>query len=226
VSNFSNPTGACMSDGDKRRLVDLLDAHDVPLVEDDVYGDLAFDGQRPRAIKAFDRRGSVLYCSSFSKTLSPGLRVGWAIPGRRQNELELLKLVVNQATAVGPQLAVAAFAESGGFDRHLRRVRRMYRTQMERTVEAVGRHFPAASRMTRPRGGHVLWVQLPDGVDSLELYEAAGRHGIRIAPGPLFSASLGYRSFIRLNTGFPWSPATERKIETLGGLVAGRAAAR
>jgi DNA-binding transcriptional MocR family regulator len=222
VSNFSNPTGACMSDDHKRRLVALLDLHDVPLVEDDVYGDLAFDGRRPHAIKAFDRRGSVLYCSSFSKTLSPGLRVGWAIPGRYQNELELLKLVVNQATAVGPQLAVAGFAESGGFDRHLRRVRRMYQEQMVRTIDAVTRHFPDTTRMTAPRGGHVLWVQLPGGVDSMELYDAAVPHGIRIAPGPMFSASLGYRSFIRLNTGFPWSPATERKIETLGRLVADR----
>ncbi len=204
---------------DKRRLVDLLDAHDVPLVEDDVYGDLAFDGRRPRPIKAFDRRGSVLYCSSFSKTLSPGLRVGWAIPGRYQNELELLKLVVNQATAVAPQLAVAGFVESGGFDRHLRRVRRMYRDQMDRTIDAVTRHLPDATRMTRPRGGHVLWVELPAEVDSLALYEAAGRRGIRIAPGPLFSASLAYRNFIRLNTGFPWSAATDRKIETLGHLI-------
>lgn len=224
VSNFSNPTGACMSDDDKRRLVDLLDSYDVPLVEDDVYGDLVFDGPRPRAIKAFDTRGSVLYCSSFSKTLSPGLRVGWAIPGRYQNELELLKLVVNQATAVAPQLAVAGFVESGGFDRHLRRVRRMYHDQMVRTIDAVSRHFPTATRMTRPRGGHVLWVQLPSEVDSMELYDAAGGHGIRIAPGPLFSASMGYRSFIRLNTGFPWSTATERKIETLGRLVAERLA--
>jgi DNA-binding transcriptional MocR family regulator len=220
VSNFSNPTGACMSDDDKARLVTLLDEHDVPLVEDDVYGDLVFDGPRPRAIKAFDTRGTVLYCSSFSKTLSPGLRVGWAIPGRYQNELELLKLVVNQATAVGPQLAVAGFVESGGFDRHLRRVRRMYQDQMARTVEAVMRHFPAGTRTTRPQGGHVLWVQLPGEVDAMELYDAAGRHGIRIAPGPMFSASLGFRSFLRLNTGFPWSAATDRKIETLGRLVA------
>lgn len=225
VSNFSNPTGACMSDDDKRRLVALLDAHDVPLVEDDVYGDLAFEGPRPHAIKAFDTRGSVLYCSSFSKSLSPGLRVGWAIPGRYQNELELLKLVVNQATAVAPQLAVAGFVESGGFDRHLRRVRHMYQEQMARTIEAVARHFPDTTRMTRPRGGHVLWVQLPGEVDSMELYDAAVRHGIRIAPGPMFSASLGYRSFIRLNTGFPWSTATDRKIETLGRLVADRTGA-
>jgi DNA-binding transcriptional MocR family regulator len=223
VSNFSNPTGACMTDEAKQRLVEILDAHDVPLVEDDVYGDLAFDGRRPRPIKSFDRRGTVLYCSSFSKTLSPGLRVGWAIPGRHQNDLELLKLVVNQATAVAPQLAVAGFVETGGFDRHLRRVRRMYHEQMDRTIEAVVRHFPDATRMTHPRGGHVLWVQLPDGADSLALYDEAGRHGIRVAPGPLFSPSLAYRDFVRLNTGFPWSPATDRKIATLGRLVADQA---
>lgn len=220
VSNFSNPTASCMSDDAKRRLVALLEDHDRPLVEDDVYGDLAFEGPRPRAIKAFDRRGLVLYCASFSKTLSPGLRVGWAIPGRYQDDLELLKLVVNQATAVAPQLAIARFVEDGGFERHLRRVRGMYREQMERTIEAVTRHFPESTRMTRPTGGHVLWVQLPEGVDSLDLYDAAGREGIRIAPGPMFSASGGYRGFMRLNTGFPWSAATERKVAALGRLVA------
>jgi DNA-binding transcriptional MocR family regulator len=223
VSNFSNPTGACMSDDDKRRLVALLDSHDVPLVEDDVYGDLVFDGPRPHAIKAFDTRGSVLYCSSFSKTLSPGLRVGWAIPGRYQNDLELLKLVVNQATAPAPQLAIAAFLDSGGFDRHLRRVRRSYREQMEQTIESVTRHFPAETRHTTPAGGHVLWIQLPDGADALALYEAADREGVRIAPGPMFSPSGGYRDFIRLNTGFPWSDATDRQIATLGRLIRARA---
>ena len=221
VSNFSNPTGSCMTDDAKRRLVELLETHDVPLVEDDVYGDLVFEGPRPTAIKAFDRRGLVLYCASFSKTLSPGLRVGWAIPGRYQNQVELLKLVVNQATAVGPQLAIASFVENGGFERHLRRVRRMYRDQMERTSAAVRQHFPPSTRMTTPHGGHVLWVQLPDGVDAMDLYEAAGSAGIRIAPGPMFSASGGYRNFVRLNTGFPFSAATDRKVETLGRLVAG-----
>lgn len=220
ISNFSNPTGACMVDEAKQRLVDLLAVHDVPLVEDDVYGDLVFEGPRPKAIKAFDRQGLVLYCSSFSKTLSPGLRVGWAVPGRFQNEVELLKLVVNQATAVAPQLAVASFVETGGFERHLRRVRRMYRDQLMRMIDAVERHFPATTRYTEPGGGHVVWLQLPDGVDSMVLYEEAGRRGTRIAPGPMFSASQGFRSFIRLNTGFPWTPATERKVEELGRLVA------
>jgi DNA-binding transcriptional MocR family regulator len=219
VSNFSNPTGACMTDDAKRELVDLLDRHDVPLVEDDVYGELVFEGRRPKAIKAFDRRGLVLYCGSYSKTLSPGLRVGWSIPGRYQNEIELLKLVVNQATATAPQLAIAAFLDSGGFDRHLRRVRRMYREQMAATISAVTKYFPEETRLTDPSGGHVLWVQLPDGVDAMELYLSAAERGIQIAPGPMFSPSGGYRNFIRLNTGFPWSERTEGQIRDLGVMV-------
>lgn len=222
VSNFSNPSGSCMNDDAKRRLVDLLETYDVPLVEDDVYGDLVHDGPRPRAIKAYDRRGLVLYCSSYSKTLSPGLRVGWAIPGRYQNQVELLKLVVNQSTATAPQLAIAAFADSGGFDRHLRRVRRMYRDQMAAAIDAVIRHFPAGTRLTAPQGGHVLWIQLPPGADAMDLYQAAARHGIRLAPGPMFSPRGVYRDFIRLNTGFPWTEATGQQVATLGRLVAQR----
>ncbi|QXC59671.1 PLP-dependent aminotransferase family protein [Aquihabitans sp. G128] len=183
VSNYSNPSGSCMADDDKRALVDLLDLHDVPLVEDDVYGDLAFDGVRPKAIKAFDTQGRVLYCASFSKTLSPGLRVGWAIPGRHQGALEHLKLVVNQATATAPQLAVAAFLETGGFDRHLRRVRRLYRDQLDQVTHAVERHLPPDTRHTAPHGGHVLWVQVP-GLDALALYDTAAAQGVHIAPRP------------------------------------------
>jgi DNA-binding transcriptional MocR family regulator len=219
VSNFSNPTGACMTDEAKRRLVDLLEEHNVPLVEDDVYGELVFEGPRPKAIKAFDRLGLVIYCGSYSKTLSPGLRVGWSIPGRYQNEVELLKLVVNQATATAPQLVIAAFLENGGFDRHLRRVRRMYREQMEQMVVEVTKRFPLESRLSHPMGGHVLWIQLPDDVDALALYDAAAEQRIQIAPGPMFSPSGGYRHFIRLNTGFPWSDHTAEQIRILGALI-------
>jgi DNA-binding transcriptional MocR family regulator len=219
VSNFSNPTGSCMSDDAKRRLVDLLDEHNVPLVEDDVYGELVFEGRRPKAIKAFDRLGLVLYCGSYSKTLSPGLRVGWAIPGRYQNEVELLKLVVNQATATAPQLVIAAFLDNGGFDRHLRRVRRMYREQMAAMIAAVAKYFPAATRISNPQGGHVLWIQLPDRVDAMEIYLDAASHDIQIAPGPMFSPSGGYKNFIRLNTGFPWTPQTEDQVRRLGAMV-------
>lgn len=218
VSNFSNPSGSLMTDESKEALVSLLDAHDVPLVEDDVYGDLAFDGSRPKAIKAFDTRGSVLYCASFSKTVSPGLRLGWAIPGRYLSEFEHLKLVVNQASPTAPQLALASFVESGGFTRHLRRVRRQYADQMERMIAAVESSFPDYTRHTDPRGGHVLWIQVP-GLDSLELYERAAERGIHIAPGPLFSATGGFIDHLRLNTGFPWTDHLAAQVEELGRLI-------
>ena len=218
VSNFSNPSGSCMADEDKRALVELLDAHDVPLVEDDVYGDLVFEGLRPKAVKAFDTQGRVLYCGSFSKTVSPGLRVGWAVPGRYQDAFEHLKLVVNQASATAPQVAMAAFVESGAFDRHLRRIRHRYAEQMAQMIDAVDRNFPDGTRHTDPRGGHVLWVQVP-GLDSLALYERAAALGIHIAPGPLFSASGGFRDHLRLNTGFPWTEQIEGQLATLGRLV-------
>lgn len=219
VSNFSNPSGSCMADDAKAALVALLDRHDVPLVEDDVYGDLAFDGVRPKAIKAFDTQGRVLYCGSFSKTLSPGLRVGWALPGRYQDAFEHLKLVVNQATATAPQLAVAGFVESGGFDRHLHRVRRRFAEQLDRVTEAVVDAFPAGTRHTTPKGGHVLWIQVP-GLDSLALYDEAVARGIHLAPGPLFSAGTGYLDHLRLNTGFPFTEHTAAQITELGTRIA------
>lgn len=218
VSNFSNPSGSLMSDEAKRALVELLDSYDVPLIEDDVYGDLAFDGSRPKAIKAFDSRGSVLYCASFSKTVSPGLRLGWAVPGRYQAEFEHLKLVVNQASPTAPQLALASFVESGGFTRHLRRVQRQYSEQMERMIDAVARSFPDHTRHTDPQGGHVLWIQVP-GLDSLDLYERAVERGIHIAPGPLFSATGGFADHLRLNTGFPWTDHLSAQVEELGHLI-------
>ena len=98
----------------------------------------------------------------------------------------------------------------------------MYRDQMERTIDAVTRHFPDATRFTRPEGGHVLWVQLPAGVDAMDLYQDASDLGIKVAPGPMFSPSGGYRDFVRLNTGFPWNAGTEQKVEALGRLVARR----
>lgn len=218
VSNYSNPTGSCMTDQAKRRLVDVIERHGIALVEDDVYGDLAFDGVRPKAIKAFDRTGSVLYCASYSKSVSPGMRIGWAIPGRFQTEVEHLKLVVNQSAPTAPQLALASFVESGGFDRHLRRVRRAYAEQMHRVVDAVERLFPDDTRHTSPMGGHVLWVQTP-GVDSLALYEAAAAQAIHVAPGPLFSASGGFIDCLRLNTGFPYTDDIERQLTVVAALV-------
>lgn len=219
VSNFSNPLGTCMSDQKKKELVELLARYQVPLVEDDIYGDLYFEGTRPKALKAFDREGLVLYCSSCSKTLSPGLRVGWAVAGRYQAKVEQLKWVINQTTATAPQLTVAAFLSNGGYDRHLRQLRRAYQSQTLRMTQAICDYFPPETRVTHPKGGHVLWVELPEECDTLKLYETALEHQISIAPGMIFSPSGGYNNCFRLNCGMPWSDEIDQAMQTLGKLI-------
>ena len=219
VSNFSNPIGSCMSDRKKKAIVDLLNQYDVPLIEDDVYGELNFEGDRPKAIKAFDTEGLVIYCSSVSKTLSPGLRVGWCLPGRYQQQIENMKVVVSHMTATAPQLTVAAFFANGGYDRHLRNLRRAYQQQMNQMLQAIRDYFPAETRVTRPDGGHVLWVEIEGGFDAVEFFEEAIQHRISIAPGPMFSASNGFQNCFRLNTGVPWSQDIDNAMQTLGNLA-------
>jgi DNA-binding transcriptional MocR family regulator len=220
VPNFANPLGSLMPQENKRRLVEMLAAREVPLIEDDIFGELHFDPERPRVARAFDRKGLVLLCSSFSKTLAPGYRVGWVAAGERYHQrVRTLKLASSLATPTLPQLAIAEFVTNGGYDHYLRGVRQTYERQIACVSEAVTEAFPAGCKITRPRGGFVLWVELPEDVDALRLDDMAMAEKISIAPGPLFSAKLGFRNFIRLSCGHPWTPRAESAIGVLGRLV-------
>ncbi len=219
VPTFGNPLGHSMPEASRERLVDILGSAKIPVIEDDIYGELHFESSRPRAVKAFDRTGGVILCSSLSKTLAPGFRVGWVVPGRFSDAIERQKYITSVASPTPTQMAVGAYLESGGFDRHLRRLRGTYRGLVTRISVAVGEHFPDGTRMSRPRGGHVLWVEMPPEVDSIRLFDRALRHGISLAPGPLFSACGAYRNFIRLNCSVLWSEAIEGAIRTIGSLA-------
>jgi DNA-binding transcriptional MocR family regulator len=214
-----NPLGARMPDEQKQRLVRLLARHDVPLVEDDVYGELAFDDRRPTPAQAFDRSGRVLLCGSISKTLAPGYRVGWLTTGRYGDRIERLKFAQTVATPALPQMAVAEFLASGRYDRHLRRLRRLLAAQVRRFRETAALTFPAGTTLSRPEGGCFLWAELPRGVDSLALQTEALRHRIALAPGPIFSASKGFRNCLRVSCGLPWSPRIERALTIIGELA-------
>ncbi len=218
ISNFNNPLGGRMSDEDKLRLVRMLEEHHVPLIEDDIYGDLSYSDERPSVAKSFDKTGNVLLCSSFSKTLAPGYRVGWVAAGCYQEQIERGKMLANVATASPPQLAIAEFLANGGYEHHLRSIRRVYARQAAQMGDAIGRAFPFGTRVSRPQGGFVLWVEMPEGVDSLVLYKKAKVQGITIAPGPIFSTDGRYRNCVRLNAAC-WNPAVEVAIETLGRLA-------
>lgn len=219
VPTFSNPLGALMPDEAKRELVRLLARREVPLIEDDIYGDLGFEGARPRPVKAFDRHGLVMLCSSFSKTLAPGYRVGWVAPGRWRDAVERLKFAQTVGTPTLPQMAIADFLENGGYERHLRRLRRALADQVTRVSDAVAEHFPPGTRISRPRGGFLLWVEMPPGKNALELHDRALARGISIAPGPIFSAKQRFTNCLRLSCGWPWSGRMERAIRTLGELA-------
>jgi DNA-binding transcriptional MocR family regulator len=218
-TNFSNPTGAAMSDTEKRRLVRLCGDHHVPLVEDDIYGDLQHAGTRPLPAKAFDTDGNVILCSSFSKTLAPGARIGWMCGGRYSAALRLAKFASSGASPAILQEVIAEILRSGGYERHLTRLRGTYARYVAQMASAVARHFPGGTRMTQPRGGFVIWVELPRGFDSLALFEVAIRQGVNFAPGPLFSATGRYRNFLRLNCGRRWTPQLEAAVARLGRLA-------
>ncbi len=202
MTTFQNPIGALMPTARKRELVQLLARHRVPLIEDDVYAELydGAGGHRPPPAKAFDRDANVLHCSSFSKCLAPGYRVGWAAAGRHAGAVRRLKMMSTLATSLPPQLAIAEYLANGGYDRHLRGLREALSRQRQRALRLVERHFPAGTRVTRPQGGYFLWVELPQGVDALALHRAAlTRHRISTAPGVLFSADRRFVHQLRLN---------------------------
>lgn len=217
--NFSNPITGSLSDARKAELVALLARYQVPLIEDDVYAELYFGDQAPTHAKAEDRHGLVLHVSSFSKSLAPGYRIGWVAGGRFTQKIQRLKLTTSLATTVPVQIALAEYLKHGGYDNHLRRLRRTFSLQEITMVGAVERHFPAGTRLARPSGGYFLWVELPPGVDTLALHRQALDQGISIAPGPIFSAKREYGHCLRLNYGHPWTPATEKAIAILGQII-------
>ena len=219
MTNFQNPQGSLMPDAHKKRLVELVTRYRIPLIEDDVYGELYFGEKRPTPAKAFDTEGWVMHCASFSKCLAPGYRVGWAAPGRYAKQIERLKLTTSLATSIPAQQAVAAYLAKGGYDRHLRQLRHTLMLQQIQYLEAIEQHFPEGTRISRPQGGYFFWVKLPEGANALELHRAALGNGISIAPGPIFSAQRSYNDCIRLNYGHPWDDRAASAMVTLGGLI-------
>lgn len=219
VTNFNNPLGSCMPTENKKKLVELLATKDIPLIEDDLYGDLYLGKSRPVNAKAFDKKGLVLLCSSFSKSLAPGFRVGWTSPGKFKEKIERLKFMTTVATGTLNQMAIAHFLENGSYDRHLRKIRTAFNNHLSLTTQAIIKYFPSETKITRPSGGFVLWVQLPRDVDSMELHELALAKNISIAPGSIFSNKGEYKNFIRISCGLPWSEKIEEAIKQIGKLI-------
>ncbi|SIT46344.1 Uncharacterized HTH-type transcriptional regulator YdcR [Paraburkholderia piptadeniae] len=219
MTNYQNPTGATMPLEKKKALVELLARHEVPLIEDDVYGELHFQADYPLPAIAFDRKGLVMHCSSFSKTLAPGYRIGWAAAGKFAEKVQRAKLMTTLSASIPVQAGIADYLQHGGYDRHLRKLRAALRAQLDAMNVALRRYMPKDVKWTCPSGGYFVWLELPETIDALTLHRHAIEQGVSIAPGPIFSAARSFRHCVRINFGHPWNADIDRAVRVLGELV-------
>jgi DNA-binding transcriptional MocR family regulator len=219
VPNFNNPLGSCMPDDKKQELVQLITRYQIPLIEDDIYGELYFGRQRPKTCKSFDREGWVLHCSSVSKSLAPGYRIGWCIPGRFTEKVKQAKLMHTVSSPTLTQEAVAHFLSIGRYDYHLKNLRKMLHMLCSRYMQGIVAYFPGDVKVSRPQGGFVLWIELNKSINSYKLYQEAMKYHISIAPGQIFSSQGSYANCIRIGYGKPYSDTIDYGLKVLGELV-------
>ncbi|MFR4276463.1 MAG: PLP-dependent aminotransferase family protein [Bacteroides thetaiotaomicron] len=219
VSNFSNPMGSCMPDEHKKTVVDMLSEYNIPLIEDDLYGDVFFGNSRPKPCKAFDEKGLVLWCGSVSKTLAPGYRVGWIAPGKFKEAIIRQKHIHLVSTPSLNQEAIANFMENDRYENHLRKLRHELHTNSLHFVQSVMDYFPEETKIITPQGGFMLWVELDKNIDTTELYRRAMRQKISIAPGRMFTLQDQYRNCMRLSYGQKWTIEIEERLKLLGDII-------
>src|SRR5688572_24745493 len=219
IPNFNNPLGGCMPDETKKELVELITRHNIPLIEDDIYGELYFGRNRPRTCKYYDTKGLVMHCTSLSKSLAPGYRVGWTIPGKFLEQVKQVKRIHNISSPSITQAAMAHFLQNGRYEYHLKNLRKALYTQCLRYMQAIIEYFPEDSKVSRPQGGFVLWVQLNKKVNAFKLRTEAMKHNISIMPGKIFSASCNYSNCIRISFGKPWNDDADYGLMMLGKMI-------
>ncbi len=221
MSKYQNPLGASMPEASKIAVRDILAAQQIPLLEDDVYSELYFSDSKPKPIKAYDEQGLVLHCSSFSKCLAPGFRVGWVVAGRYAKQIEQLQLMTTLSAAVPNQLALAEFVLHGSYDIHLRRLRRTLESRLLQMQHAIEQYFPAETKITRPRGGYFLWLELAQNINTGELLQTLiAKHNISIAPGTLFACDDKYKNSMRINSSYLLTEKMHQALQTLAKCIA------
>lgn len=219
VPNFNTPLGYCMPDKSKREIVALLSKHNIPLIEDDTYGDIHFGSERPKCCKSFDTDGNVLWCGSVSKTLAPGYRVGWVAPGKYKDRILKLKLVHSLSATSVIHEAVGNFLMTGRYENHLRYFRKTLQENYQHYALAIADYFPEGTKISQPQGGLALWVAFLKEIDTVELYNYALKKRISIAPGRMFTLQNQFQNCMRLCIALPWTDGLKLKLKQLGNLA-------
>lgn len=222
VVNYNNPLGFQMPDENKKQLVKMLTEHNVPLVEDDVYGNIYFGAGRPKPCKFYDEAGIVMWVGSVSKTLAPGYRVGWVAPGKFKEKIIRQKLV---QTVSSPSLfsdVIADFLEHGRYDHHLRMFRKKLYANYLQIQKSVMQYFPDNTKISEPKGGFMLWLELDKRICTEDLYDEAVSQKVNFAPGRMFSQYNQYQNCMRLNYALEWTDRVESDLEKLGKMIKNR----
>jgi DNA-binding transcriptional MocR family regulator len=215
-TTLNNPLGVTMPDEDRLRLADILAERAIPLIEDDVYGELRFDGVRPSPVQFLDRGVDVVTVGSFSKTVAPGYRTGWVVSGSRHDEIHRLKRSFSITSGFVQQLTLADFMASGDYTRYLKALRPVLKRNCERMSALIAESFPVETRISQPVGGSVLWLELPRSVSGERLFDDAIAAGISINPGRIYTPCGCYENFIRMSYGHQWDQRTEDAVAWLG----------
>lgn len=219
MPNAQNPLGCSMPLEGKKRLARLVNEYHVPLLEDGLYAELQFTWPLTPAVKAFDEHGWVLYCSSFTKTVAPDFHIGWIAAGRFSQQLARLKSVSSLAESRLLSETLGVFLESGGYDHHLRSLRRRYAAQLDEARGIIARHFPKGTRATRPSGGFVFWVDLPGNISSVEMFHRLLKEKICLTPGALYTLSERCNSALRLSCCYPFNEHHIWALQRTGALA-------
>ncbi len=219
VTNFHNPTGICLPDQKKKELVELMTEKQIPIIEDDIYGELYFGKNRPSTCKFYDKEGWVLYCSSLSKTIAPGFRIGYCQPGRFIEQFAHQKRILSLSTSSLPQAALLRFFQKGRYNFHLRKLRTALHTQALLYSQCILEYFPKDVYFRMPEGGFNFWIEFPEKFDGYQLFRAAKDQQISIAPGQIFSVEPDFKHCIRLSFAEPLTKEIEESIKRLGQLA-------
>lgn len=219
IPNYNNPLGSCMPDENKKKLVEIISRNNIPLIEDDIYGELYFGKTRPRTCKYYDTKGLVMHCSSLSKSLSPGYRIGWVMPGKFFDTVKQLKRIQNISSPTLTQAAMAYYLKYGRYEFHLKNLRKALHTQSLRYVQAIIKYFPPDTKVSRPHGGFILWLELNKNVNAFRLRTEAMKHHISIVPGKIFSSGNNYDNCIRICFGKPWDEDMDYGLMMLGKMI-------
>jgi DNA-binding transcriptional MocR family regulator len=219
VSNFNNPDGASLSSEKKRQIAEFANKKEIPIIEDDLYGDIFFKGSRPDTIKTYDKGGWVLYCNSFSKSLVPGFRIGWCSPGKFVYEVARLKSIQSGPVCNFTQKVLHQLLAKGTYERHLKKFRIELQKNLVKTTHLIAQYFPEGTKISAPLGGLVVWVELPPHIKTVQMQNIAFSQGISYAPGEIFSAKGDYQNYLRISYCRLWDTKTEKALIRLGLLL-------